>query len=264
MELHMDKTYLFREWKRLRREEQAFFRKNSTKRESGWQERIGKHVPEKLEDTLNTAFLKAFEVIFDQGKSVIEKTYNRQKKEQEYKIDEYAAKLGGNRRAVQRFRKRAVKSRNLNMGISAVEGIGMGLVGMGLPDIPLFLAVLLKSIYETSLHYGFSYETAEEQIFILKLIETPLLAGEEFAGADALLNEWMEQPFDLGDRGEQLQRTSDVLAKEMLYLKFVQGIPVVGIAGGISDVIYQKRILDYAELKYRRRFLLENIKCSGE
>lgn len=45
----------------------------------------------------------------------------------------------------------------------------------------------------------------------------------------------------------------------MLYLKFIQGIPVVGVAGGISDVIYQKKITDYAVLKYKRRFLIKHM-----
>ena len=255
----MDKIHLFKEWKRLRKEEQAFFRKNQNKKEAGWQKAVDRYVPDKLESTLNTAFLKAFELVFDRGRGIIEKTYNRQKKELAYQIDEYAAGLPGNGRAVRRFRKRAVRSRNLNMGISAVEGIGMGLAGMGIPDIPVFLAVLLKSIYETALHYGFSYETSQEQIFILKMVETSLLSGEELQRADLLLNEWMEQPFDMGTREEQIRKTSDVLAEEMLYLKFVQGIPMVGIAGGVSDVIYQKRILEYADLKYRRRFLLEKL-----
>lgn len=256
----MDKMRLFKEWRRLRREERAFSRRSQKKRETSWQGMIGKYVPDRLEGMLKTTFLKAFELVFDQGKGIIEKTCGRQKKEQEYKIDEYAAMVSGDGSAVGKFRKRAVRSRNLNMGISAVEGIGMGLVGMGLPDIPVFLMILLKGIYETALRYGFSYETMDEQTFILKMMETSLLQGEEFEIADSLLNQWMEHPFELADREEQIQQTSDVLSTEMLYLKFVQGIPVVGIVGGVSDVVYQKKILDYVNLKYRRRFLLGKIK----
>ncbi len=42
-----------------------------------------------------------------------------------------------------------------------------------------------------------------------------------------------------------------------MYLKFVQGIPIVGVVGGLSDMVYQKKISDYAALKYKRRFLLK-------
>ena len=62
---------------------------------------------------------------------------------------------------------------------------------------------------------------------------------------------------------EQIRRTSDALAGELLYLKFVQGLPVVGMVGGVSDMVYQKRISDYAAVKYKRRFL-ETKRKTGE
>ena len=33
------------------------------------------------------------------------------------------------------------------------------------------------------------------------------------------------------------------------------GLLVVGVVGGLSDMVYQKKISDYAAIKYRRRFL---------
>jgi len=43
----------------------------------------------------------------------------------------------------------------------------------------------------------------------------------------------------------------------MLCLKFIQGLPVVGAIGGAANVIYDKKILNYAELKYQKRYLLK-------
>ena len=37
-------------------------------------------------------------------------------------------------------------------------------------------------------------------------------------------------------------------------MKFLQGIPIVGAAGGAYDAIYMKKVVKYAEMKYRRRF----------
>ena len=54
---------------------------------------------------------------------------------------------------------------------------------------------------------------------------------------------------------EMMSCAAKALSDELLYLKFVQGIPVVGIAGGISDMVYQRKITDYASVKYQRRFL---------
>ena len=63
---------------------------------------------------------------------------------------------------------------------------------------------------------------------------------------------------------EQIRRTSDVLSEEMLYLKFIQGAPVVGVVGGISDLVYQKKILDFVGVKYKKRFLEKQQNTSRE
>lgn len=253
----MQKKHIEKEWQKLIREEQTFLRKNMPARSIGWQEKIAKFVPKKLEGALNSAFCKAFELIFDKGTGIIEKTYQKEKKEQNYKINSYIADVRNTRRSMRAFGREAAASKNLNMAVSTVEGVGMGLLGMGLPDIPLFLGVLLKSIYEIALSYGFSYDTKKEQIFILKVIETALSHDKELAEKNMELNLWVqrEEP-DIGaEWSGQIRRTSDALSKELLYLKFVQGIPVVGVIGGFSDMVYQKKISDYAALKYKRRFL---------
>ncbi len=253
----MNQKQIEKEWKKLIKTEEKFISHNLEKKEAGWQTKIEKYVPEKLSGTLNTAFYKAFELIFEKGTGVIEKTYNKEKREQDYKINEYAAELKNNRKTMKVFGKQAKASQNLNMAISTIEGVGMGVVGAGLPDIPVFLGVLLKSIYETALIYGFTYETEQEQIFILKVIETALKHENNLIDGNQELNTWLETPYPfLITKTEQIKQTSLVLAEEMLYLKFVQGIPFVGIAGGLSDVVYQKKITDYAQMKYKRRFLL--------
>ena len=55
---------------------------------------------------------------------------------------------------------------------------------------------------------------------------------------------------------EQLRHTSDAFAMDMLLMKFIQGLPVVGIVGGLANPVYYQRILNYVKLKYRKRYLL--------
>ena len=38
-------------------------------------------------------------------------------------------------------------------------------------------------------------------------------------------------------------------------MKFVQGIPVVGVLGGAANPVYYRKILRYVQLKYRKRYL---------
>ncbi|MBO5303259.1 MAG: EcsC family protein [Lachnospiraceae bacterium] len=252
----VNQKHLDREWHKLLKAEKSFLNRNFRALSGNWQEKIEKYVPEKFQSTLDKTFLKAFDLIFEKGTPVIEKTYNREKMEQDYKILEFVDGVKNNGSSLRAFGKHAAKSRMVNQAISAAEGVGMGVLGMGLPDIPLFLGVLLKSIYEIALSYGYAYDTMEERIFILQLMETALLREKDLLKADLLINQQISK---VADREitleEQKERTAKALADEMLYLKFIQGIPVAGIAGGISDVVYQKKITDYAALKYKRRFL---------
>ena len=252
----MNQRQIEKEYAKMIKAERVFLEQNLHRKVSNWQEKISKHVPEKLSNTLNTAFFKAFELIFEKGTGIIEKTYNREKKKQDYKVNEYAADLKNSRKTIRAFSKQANASKNLNMAISTLEGVGMGVLGLGIPDIPVFLAVLLKSIYEIALSYGFHYDIEEEQIFILKMIETALSHENKLMTGNMELNSWLKEPrpFEIS-RTEQIRRTSDALAEEMLYLKFVQGMPVIGVVGGLSDMVYQKKITDYAAMKYKRRFL---------
>ena len=55
----------------------------------------------------------------------------------------------------------------------------------------------------------------------------------------------------------QIEKTADSLSKELLYMKFLQGIPIVGALGGASDLIYLQRITEYANIKYKKRFLMK-------
>ena len=276
--LQLQSKHIEKEWQQLLRAEQSFLSRNMSPRSVGWQEKIAKFVPDKLENTLNTAFYKALDLIFDKGTGIIEKTSQKDKKAQNYKINAYAADVRNTRWSLRAFGREAAASKNFNMAVSTLEGVGMGILGMGIPDIPLFIAVLLKSIYEIALSYGFSYDSEQEQIFILKLIEIALSHDSALAEGNMELNLWMQgkksevvvtedgerQEVEVEQatarcleisRSEQIKRTSDALAQELLYLKFVQGLPVVGVVGGLSDMVYQKKISDYAAMKYKRRFL---------
>ena len=58
-----------------------------------------------------------------------------------------------------------------------------------------------------------------------------------------------------GDQRSLWGEASHALSSELLYMKFLQGIPIAGIIGGMYDAVYLKRIADYADMKYKRRFL---------
>lgn len=253
------KTPWEKEWELLQKREIKFLEKRETKKDSILNQKLEEVVPEKLQETLNSAFAKAFALVFEKGTGVIEKTYNREKLEKDYQINRYMEEVRKNRKSLKTFSKKAGQSGQKNLLVSGVSGIGLGVLGIGIPDIPLFLGMVLKSIYEVALNYGYRYDTEEERYFILLLIEGAVSYGDDMQRLNWEADAYMEQGFLPADysQNRQIERASAFLSKELLYMKFLQGIPLVGAVGGIYDAVYMKRILEYAGLKYKKRFLMD-------
>ena len=267
MALFNKKSPWEKEWEDLLKKESKFAEKRQAGPTSVLINKLDRFMPEKLSGTLNAAFFKGFEMIFEKGTGVIEKTYNKQQKEKDFQINTYAAELGADRKSVRKFTKQAKSAKATNLLVSTVEGVGLGLVGAGIPDIPLFIAMLLKSVYEIALSYGYRYDTEEEKVFILRMIQVAMLDDEAFLEANMEFNDLIDQIVADGDslegyrvdKNAQMRATSEALSAEMMYTKFLQGTMIIGMAGGIFDPIYINRISDYAVLKYRRRFLRRNM-----
>ena len=135
----------------------------------------------------------------------------------------------------------------------------MGIIRVGIPDIPVFTGLLLKSIYEIALDYGFEYESEKERAFILWVIAGAVSYGDSINEINKKINDYIatgELPEDY-DRAEAVSAAAGALSKELLYMKFVQGIPLIGAVGGLYDAVYMKRINEYANLKYRKRQLVK-------
>lgn len=260
----MKKGPLKKEWKALTQKEFRYLQKNREKEDFFLNKKLKGYVPDTLREKLDLAFYKGFQLVFEKGTPVIEKTYSKEKKEDAHKIGEYALRLRPNRKNLRAFSRRSRLSNTKNLAISLGEGIATGLPGIGLPDIPLFIGVILKSVYEIALSYGFTYDSDKERLFILKLIETALLKGDELEAANAEIDRLIKtQNADSADPAgisskeleSAIRSTANRLSHELLYLKFLQGIPIAGVIGGLSDAVYLKKITAYASLKYYRRFL---------
>ena len=255
------KTPLEKEWEAIRKKELKYLNARADKKDSLLNRKLEEKVPEKLQATLDAAFCKAFELIFEKGTGIIEKTYKREEAEKSYQINEFTSQIRQDRKSLKAFSKKAKGSGNLNLLISGASGVGMGVLGIGLPDIPLFTGMVLKGIYEIALSYGYSYESEQERFFILTLIQGALSYGDELIEINQRLNDYMRTgSFPDGyNRVQQIKETAGTLSKELLYMKFLQGIPIVGAVGGFYDAIYMKQIVEYANLKYQYRFLREKL-----
>lgn len=229
-----------------------------TAKPPAWKTELESHIPEKVYAGLESAFCKGFGLVFAQGQTIIEKGYNKEDLQADF-----AVQRKGSRKELKKVHKGAKQSNLVNMAVTTAEGIGLGALGIGIPDIVLFLGTLLKGVYETALNYGFDYESRQEQLLILKMMETALSRGEDWshrnAAVDALLApENIEITED--DFRRQVNATASVFAADMLLLKFIQGVPLVGIVGGVSNLMYYNKVMKYVQLKYRKRYLMKQSK----
>lgn len=250
-------TPLQKEWVKLEKQEAIYLQKQMEKTDSKLNQLLADKVPANLQGTLDKAFSKAFYTVFEKGTGIIEKTYKKEEIQKDYQINEYIAEVKETRKSLKAFSKKVSGAGTVNLLLSGASGIGLGVFGIGLPDIVLFTGLMLKSVYEIALNYGFDYQEEEEKQFILMLIQGALFHGKELQRINGEINAYIDNGVyvEAESIDDSIARAAGCLSKELLYMKFLQGIPIVGAAGGAYDAIYMKKIVKYAELKYRRRFL---------
>lgn len=223
------------------------------------QEKIEAKIPKKLEQTLEQAFEAGFKIVFEKGTGVIEKSYSKDEKNLTFEINHYAVLKQTTKKNLKKLDQTAQKSMLINQMFSTLEGGTLGVLGIGLPDIPLFIGMILKNIYEVSLSYGFDYTDQKEKIYILYLICAAVTKGEIQKSYSKLLDEVhmsydevMESSYNMDIL---IKEAAHQLAEAMLIAKFVQGIPVVGVIGGAYNFTIMKEINRMAKIKYKKRYL---------
>ncbi|MDO4541510.1 MAG: EcsC family protein [Bacillota bacterium] len=255
--------HIYRELAKIEKKEARLFKDNPNLDIKILTKKIEAKIPPDFHAKLNSVFYQGFRLVFKSGTGVIEKTYNKNKTRDEYTVNNYAAKVLGSKQGLRRINLSAHKKHLSNLGIAAGEGGALGLLGIGLPDIPIFIGVLLKAVYETALSFGFDYEKEEEKYYILLLVEGALGNGPkkerlspEIDAVAAKIDKGVVLNYDLD---LQMRNTAEALSTDLLVMKFIQGLPIVGAVGSVTNAYYCNRVTDYAKLKYKKRYLLNKL-----
>ena len=140
-------------------ESRLLFRRKKRKDESpGF---IRKKIPEKTYLTLESAFEKAFRLIFNKGESIIEKTSQLKKIRLQSEAFEESMHRMVHEGTIKAIDNLAASSAQNSKLIGTADGSILGIAGMGLPDIPIFLGILLKTCYGIAAGYGFDYRATQ-------------------------------------------------------------------------------------------------------
>ncbi len=257
------KKIINRELNKLNKKENKLLNKRENKfiknKVAPISDKIEEKIPQKLKDTIESAFYNGFKLVLEKGSKYIEKLYNKDKIQLEHDVNNYSLDKKVTRKSIKIMDSQGKKSKIINSTISTIEGAGLGVLGIGLPDIPLFIAMILKTVYEIALSYGFNYESEEEKIYILNLINVALTNSKEKVLYNEKLNE-VEYKIDSNivinrDLNLEIRSTSQVLSESLLMAKFIQGLPIVGVLGSITNYQVINKVSKYARIRYKKRYL---------
>lgn len=250
---------LLREYIRLERQEKKFFNRGS-KKGPGLTDRIREKIPKKAMVSLEAAFEKGFVFLFEKGTPLLEKVSGVEKAKAESEEFRQSLALMVHPDTLRALDKAAGSKTSVTKSISIIEGAGLGIFGIGLPDIPVFLAMLLKTAYEIGASYGFDFRLDEERPYTLALLKVAFSQGEErkkFSKECDELGQLIDDDLLLNTtiKHEDLQDVSKVLATDMLVAKFIQGTTFLGVVGGVINYRLAEKIATVAKYKYKKRFL---------
>lgn len=221
--------------------------------------KVEESIPDRIKLTLDNAFYQGFNTVLSKGTKYIEKLYDKEKLQIEHDIKNYAIEKSATKKKIKELDSISKKSNFVNATISTVEGGGLGLLGIGIHDIPLFITMILKTVYEIALSYGFNYEDELEQVYILNLICGALTSGDELRKYNSILEQLSDDIFNNKPNNyildEEIRNTSKVLSQAMLTTKFIQGVPIIGVIGGIINFKVINKVSTYSKLKYKKRYL---------
>ena len=223
---------------------------------------LARHIPTGAQAAMERAFCAAFATVFQKGIGVIEHTYGREEREERHRMQAalFARKPG--RRSLRALEKSALRGQELAALATAAEGGILGAAGIGLPDIPLFAGVLLRGVCQIAVGYGFDHDSREERTYLLSVIRCALTEGPDVWEMDRetdLLGNSIGHTRGFAVPEEMFQtaltNTGEALSRTMLGIKFLQGIPLIGVAGGAANFSVYQKVIRWAALKYEQRCL---------
>lgn len=149
------------------------------------------------------------------------------------------------------------KSKYISAGHGTIAGIGGVTLAIG--EIPLFLNHILHSMLKIGLAYGYSNRNVEI-INILKILNMFFYPNRdqekiklmEESETEDFTDEMYEKYIQ-----DEVKVLSNSFSVEIAKLKLYQGIPLAGgLFGGIGNYNLINSVLDFAHVRYRKKFIL--------
>ncbi len=146
---------------------------------------------------------------------------------------------------------------------AAAEGAVTGYGGflLGLADLPLWLSIKMKMLFEISANYGFDTKDYRERIFILYIFQLAFSSQEHRNKVFAVLSDWENQVKLLPADIKQIDWRSywEEYRDHIDLAKLLQLIPGIGAAvGALVNYKLTNRLGEFAMNAYRMRIFEES------
>src|SRR5574344_1517020 len=86
-----------------------------------WKTALENKIPQKVYTGLKSAFCKGFSLVFQQGRTVIEKGCRKEDIQADYAIQDFAVQLKGSRKELKKLHRQATQADLVNLAVTTVE-----------------------------------------------------------------------------------------------------------------------------------------------
>ncbi|WP_300900440.1 EcsC family protein, partial [Helicobacter rodentium] len=129
--IKVKKSPIEKELERIARDEKKLEKQAVEYHAAKWKETLEQRIPSRIHTNLQKAFCMAFELIFERGTNLIEKTYSKDTIEKEFQIHDFAVNLKGGKKELRHLKADVNRGNLVNMAVSTIEGVGLGILGIG-------------------------------------------------------------------------------------------------------------------------------------
>ena len=244
-----------------------FFRVRQDRPEIRSMRRMADALPETHRQLLHTAFAESLRALLDPSRGIVDAMVHREELEQTYHRFDRLIDADNGYRALEALDREAAKVQRGDLSLAALEGAGLGTLGIGLPEAAVLTALMLKSVLETTAVYGVNISHPWEQELMLMILAAVFArsadAGREQRQLMAVLRQLGEgNPPDI-DREHRIELAARRMAGSMSLQKFVQGIPVFGISGMFFNTAAVVRLNTLSRCVYKQRYLSAKLREAG-
>jgi hypothetical protein len=227
-----------------------------------------KKVPSNVTDSLTDMIREILKILRDYSSSTINRRFLLEKlsKKESREIGEIVDIKGIPIKNLDAAAKECI---DFNLFAAAFEGGLVGFLGLNgiILDLPLLYGFLFRSIQEVSICYGYSVDSPEEKLHILKVLELAHTNGDE--PRKNALEEL--RALQLSIRGgitinrlegmgmvKSLEKLAEKIGGVLFRRKLALALMIVGsISGAALNYLFARQVADTAYYTYRKRFLMD-------